>query len=503
MLQSEFSVSKGCVKNMKLSHCIAPLISFHQQVDHDPEILHIEIDSRKVTEGSLFVCIKGHSVDSHQFAEDAVNKGAVALVAETYIDVSVPVIYVNDSKRALAMIADQFYNSPTHHLHLVGVTGTNGKTTVTHLVKEIFDHSQRKTGLIGTIGMKYDNKTIPVDNTTPESFILQKNFREMVDADVTHAVIEVSSHALVQGRVRGCDFNIAVFTNLSQDHLDYHRSMEEYLHAKSLLFSQLGNTYGNGGLKVAILNRDDQATSKLLNATAAQVLTYGIESEADFKAENIQITSQGTEFQLITPIGNRHISTKLMGKFNVYNALAALLTGYVSGLNLDQMIDILSHIKGIPGRFEGVQEDQDYAVIVDYSHTPDSLENALLTIKGFVEGRIITVVGCGGDRDRSKRPLMAKVAVENSDLVVLTSDNPRTEDPEKIIQEMETGVAHDSYVKLANREEAIYYAIQHAKPKDVVLIAGKGHETYQIIGKVKHHFDDREVAREAIKAIKN
>lgn len=483
----------------KLTQLIKPLLNYKMEGKGDPEIHHVEMDSRQVIPGSLFVCIQGQVVDSHQFAQSAVDKGAVALIAEKPIHVDVPVVYVSDSRRALALIADHFYQFPTHDLHLIGVTGTNGKTTITHLIKDLFDASKYEMGLIGTIGIKYNNKVVPVENTTPESLLLQRHFRNMLDEGVTGAVMEVSSHALVQGRVRGCDYNVAVFTNLTQDHLDYHSTMEEYLHAKSLLFSQLGNTYGTKNLKVAIFNNDDSASETLKKSTTAQVITYGIDQKADFRATNIKITSQGTKFTLASPEGKATVEIKLMGKFSVYNALAALATGYVSGLKLSDMIRTLEHIEGISGRFEAVQEGQDYAVIVDYSHTSDSLENALTTIQQFAEGRIITVVGCGGDRDKTKRPIMAKVAVDHSDIAIFTSDNPRTEDPDAIIKDMEKGVPDHSYVKMVDRKAAIQYAIEHALPKDVILIAGKGHETYQIIGKVKHDFDDREVAREAIK----
>ncbi|MBM7644262.1 UDP-N-acetylmuramoyl-L-alanyl-D-glutamate--2,6-diaminopimelate ligase [Scopulibacillus daqui] len=484
---------------MKLSKCIEPLMDYTLSGDGDPDITHLEIDSRKVQPGALFFCISGTQLDGHQFAEGAEKLGARAIVAEKPIQVKVPVIYVSDTRRALAVISDYFYGQPSRKLHMIGVTGTNGKTTVTHLIKAIQDHAGLSTGLIGTMGIKYNGKEVPVANTTPESSLLQKEFRTMLDNGVESAVMEVSSHALHQGRVRGIDYDIAVFTNLTQDHLDYHETMKDYLYAKSLLFSQLGNTYDTDRLKAAVLNEDDAATETLKHMTAAHVLTYGIDHQADLKAENIRITSTGTAFDLVIKNKRWPVHMKLIGKFNIYNVLAALSAGYLKGLSVETMIEAVEKVEGVAGRFEAVRGGQDFTVIVDYSHTADSLENALQTIKEFAQGRIITIAGCGGDRDRTKRPAMAKTAVKYSDLAIFTSDNPRTEDPEQILSDMEEGVKGEAYKKIVDRKEAIYYAVRQARVHDIILIAGKGHETYQIIGTDKIDFDDRKVALEAIK----
>ncbi|MFC4617253.1 UDP-N-acetylmuramoyl-L-alanyl-D-glutamate--2,6-diaminopimelate ligase [Camelliibacillus cellulosilyticus] len=488
---------------MKLSE-LAHVIGSHQLVGmKDPDVQSIEMDNRRVKPGALFVCIKGERFDGHDFAEDAVSKGAVALVAERQLPIAVPMIIVSDARRALPMIADHFYGHPTSSLSLIGVTGTKGKTTVTHLIRAIQEEAGIPTGLVGTLGIHYKDHHEKVNNTTPESLDLQRSFRNMVDCQVPSAVMEVSSHALVQGRVRGLDFNIAVFTNLTHDHLDYHGTMENYLYAKSLLFSQLGNTYGTDRLKAAVLNQDDEATAVLKKMTAVPVWTFGIDQSADFTADHIEMTATGTRFTLKTPVGTHPVETKLVGKFNVYNILAACTACFVNGINIEAILRAIEKMEGVSGRFETVRSGQNFTVIVDYSHTPDSLKNALIAIREVASGRVITVVGCGGDRDRLKRPIMAKAAVDLSDVAIFTSDNPRTEDPDSIIEDMKAGVSDGSYEAITDRRQAIERAIGMACPNDVVLIAGKGHETYQIIGEKVIDFDDREVARNAIKERQN
>jgi UDP-N-acetylmuramoyl-L-alanyl-D-glutamate--2,6-diaminopimelate ligase len=483
---------------MKLSDCLKALADFRQEGIGNPEINDLIIDSRLVKPGSLFVCIKGHHMDGHRFAVQAEKSGAAAIIAQDKVDVSIPVIYVGDTHRALAMIADHFYGHPSHALHMIGVTGTNGKTTITYLVRSIQEAAGINTGLIGTMGMRYKNEFIPVVNTTPEVHLIHQHLAEMKAHGAASVVMETSSNALYDGRVHGCDFNVGIFTNLTEDHLELHGTMKDYMYAKSLLFSQLGNSYGTDQVKAAVLNVDDPASEVYKHMTAAHVITYGINKPADFYATSIQIKPAGTQFTLNTGGKSYPVSMKLIGKFSVYNVLAALAACSVQGLDLTKMIRTVEQIKGVPGRFEPVDAGQDFSVIVDYSHTPDSLDNALSTIREFAEKRVITIVGCGGDRERGKRPIMAKIAVDNSDLAILTSDNPRTEDPESILQEMETGVNDCSYRKITDRRQAIRFAMQHANSGDIVLIAGKGHEDYQIIGTQKHHFDDREEARSAI-----
>jgi UDP-N-acetylmuramoyl-L-alanyl-D-glutamate--2,6-diaminopimelate ligase len=464
----------------------------------DAEITSIENDNRKVRKGSLFICIKGYTVDGHEYAESAVNNGAVAVLAERALALSVPVIIVNDTTRAMAILADAFYNHPTKKLRLIGITGTNGKTTTSHLIEKIFSDVNRNTGLIGTMYTKIGSQKIETKNTTPESLILQKGFQQMLDAGVDTAIMEVSSHALHMGRVHGCDYDIAVFTNLSQDHLDYHKTMDDYKHAKSLLFSQLGNTFDPDKPKYAILNADDSASEMYRKSTAAHVVTYGIDNEADFHARNIEMTSSGTTFEIVIKEKSYPINIQLIGKFSVYNVLASIAAAFVSNIPMVEIIDSIESVKGVDGRFELVNAGQEFTVIVDYAHTPDSLENVLKTIQSFAKKRVFVVVGCGGDRDKTKRPLMAEIACRYATDPIFTSDNPRSEDPLTILKDMENGVSGESYITIPDRKEAIVKAINQAGDGDVILIAGKGHETYQIIGSKVYDFDDRVVAREAI-----
>jgi UDP-N-acetylmuramoyl-L-alanyl-D-glutamate--2,6-diaminopimelate ligase len=464
----------------------------------NPKITSIENDSTKVKKGSLFICIRGYTVDGHDFAASAVENGAAAILSERELSVNVPVLIVKDTKRTMAQLADFYYNQPTQRLHLIGITGTNGKTTTSHLIEKIFRDTGEKTGLIGTLYTTIGEQTFETKNTTPESLTLQKTFKQMTDEGVTTAIMEVSSHALVEGRVHGCDYNIAVFTNLTQDHLDFHKTMDEYCHAKELLFSQLGNTYDKDKPKYAILNADDAVSEKYSASSAARIVTYGIDHEADFRAVNMKMSGKGTSFRLISPLGVDQVQTKLIGKFNVYNILASIAAAMVSGISLQHIMTSIENAESIPGRFEVVNAGQSFSVIVDYAHTPDSLENALKTVVQFASKRIFVVVGCGGDRDRSKRPLMAKIACRYATDPIFTSDNPRSEDPLDILRDMEVGVEEQRYKKIEDRKEAIVYAINEASSGDIILIAGKGHETYQIIGRETLYFDDRIVAKKAI-----
>jgi UDP-N-acetylmuramoyl-L-alanyl-D-glutamate--2,6-diaminopimelate ligase len=483
--------------DMRLKDCLKAIDHFRQDKEGNPEITDLVVDSRLIRPGSLFFCIKGHHLNGHRFAAQAALRGCAAIIAQEVVDVDVPVVYVDDSYRALAMIADYYYGHPSHDLHMVGVTGTNGKTTITYLVQAIQEDCGMSTGLIGTMGIHYKTAVASVVNTTPEVHLIHRHLAKMKAEGAASVVMETSSNALYDGRVRGCDFNVAVFTNLTEDHLDLHGTMKDYMYAKSILFSQLGNRYGDG-IKVAVLNADDPVSAVYRHMTAAPVLTYGIDRPADFHASHLRIMPKGTSFTLTVGGKDYPVRMRLIGKFSVYNVLAALAACSVHGFDMKRMITAVERIPGVSGRFEPVSAGQPFTVIVDYSHTPDSLKNALATIKEFAEKRIITVVGCGGDREHGKRPVMARIAVFGSDLAILTSDNPRTEDPEAILREMEAGVRGRSYVKITDRREAIRYAVRHASNGDIILIAGKGHETYQIVGKTKHHFDDREVAREAI-----
>jgi UDP-N-acetylmuramoyl-L-alanyl-D-glutamate--2,6-diaminopimelate ligase len=488
---------------MQLDELLAPLALWQVVGDAKTEITGIEIDSRKVQPGDLFICLPGFTVDGHDFAAKAVSQGAVAILAQRTVEVDAPVIYVPDTRRAMAVLADRFFGQPTHQMKIIGVTGTNGKTTTTHLIERILDEAGHVTGIIGTIEMRLQGEIREVKNTTPEALDLHRAFRWMKDNGAEYAAIEVSSHALDMGRVRGVRFTTGVFTNLTQDHLDYHKTMENYLQAKGLLFSQLGNEYDKERMKYAVLNADDPASEVFARMTPAQVITYGISSKADVRARNISITAKGTSFTLETFAGSTDVTLRMIGNFNVYNVLAATAACLVEGIPLEQIVRTLEKVEGVRGRFERVDAGQDYTVIVDYAHTPDSLENVLKTIREFAEGKVYCIVGCGGDRDRTKRPIMASIAARYADVAVITSDNPRSEEPQAIIDEMiegliADGISEERYFTRIDRREAIRETIHRAGPKDVVLIAGKGHETYQILKDKTIHFDDKEEAYQAI-----
>ncbi len=470
----------------------------------DREIKGIKYDSRLVQEGDLFVAIKGFKTDGHRYIKDALNRGAVAIVLEEkeHCSDEFPWVLVENSRNTLADLSNVFYNYPSRKFLLIGVTGTNGKTTTTNLISKIFEDQGHKVGLVGTIHNRIGEKIMPVERTTPESSDLQELFSQMVEQGVSCVVMEVSSHALDLARVRGCDFDIAVFTNLSQDHLDYHPTMEDYFSAKAKLFTGLALKDSTEKRKFAVINVDDPWGQKLINEIHGQKISYGVENEANFRAENINITSNGVSYQ----INEKGVQLQLTGKFNVYNSLAAIAVAHSQGISLDKAIKSLEEVSGIPGRFQLVEGTQDFAVIVDYAHTPDSLINVLTTAREFAKGRIITVFGCGGDRDRTKRPLMGKAAAQYSDFTIITSDNPRTEDPEQIIADILPGVKEmvgpEKYLVVVDRKEAIAEALKMARKDDIIIIAGKGHETYQEIKGKKYPFDDKKVAEEMLKHLK-
>ncbi|GJM72268.1 hypothetical protein HMSSN036_44840 [Paenibacillus macerans] len=376
------------------------------------------------------------------------------------------------------------------------------------MIERILEDQGRSTGLIGTIQRKFAGRTYPMSGTTPESLELQRYLHEMAEGGAAYCVMEVSSHALDQGRVKGTHFRTAVFTNLTQDHLDYHNTMEEYRGAKGLFFSRLGNNYpaNPDERSYAVLNADDPASSYFAKQTAAETITYGVENEADVRASDISVTAKGTSFHVDTFQGSADISLRMVGKFNVYNALAAIAAALLEGIPLERIKASLEAVKGVEGRVEAVDEGQSFAVIVDYAHTPDGLENVLRTVNEFAKGRVICVFGCGGDRDRTKRPIMGRIAAKYAHHVIVTSDNPRTEDPDAILSDIEQGLIGDGvdrsrYELIVDRREAIQKAIEMASREDVVLIAGKGHETYQLIGTAVLDFDDRIVAKEAIRGL--
>lgn len=478
--------------------------------DDAVEVSGIEADSRKVSPGDLFICVRGFTTDGHQHAGQAVAAGACALVVEEPLPVQVPMLVVKDSRRAMAVIASHFYGYPSRSMKVIGITGTNGKTTSTYIIEKLLADHGFRTGLMGTVQIKIGGQVFPSSGTTQESLGLQRHFAAMRDAGTDYCIMEASSHALEQGRVKETQFRTALFTNLTQDHLDYHKTMEEYQSAKGLLFSRLGN----GGIPVdaqrsyAVLNADDPASAHYAKQTAVEVITYGLGPNADIRAEQIKITSRGTTFKLRTYLGDADIVLKLIGKFNVYNVLGAIAVALLESVSLEQVKQSLAALEPVEGRMEAVDEGQDFLVLVDFAHSPDGLENALATVREVAEGRVITVFGCGGDRDRTKRPKMGRIAAAYSDYVFATSDNPRSEDPEAILADILPGIAEaglpaEQYSMIADRRSAIEKAIEMASPKDVVLIAGKGHETYQIIKGETLHFDDREEARSALRSRKH
>lgn len=464
-------------------------------------ITGIQYDSRKVQLGNLFVAVKGFKSDGHDYIRQALDNGAIAIMVsdEAYCSVEYPWILVDDCRLALAQISSAYYDHPSEKLKLIGVTGTNGKTTTTNLICDIIESQGEKTGLIGTIHNRIGDRILEGSRTTPESLELQALFAEMVEEGIHYAVMEVSSHALELNRVACCDFDVAVFTNLTQDHLDYHITMENYCKAKTILFRMLGDKGEEAGLnKTAVINIDDPWATHFMIASNAPVVTYSIHKDASWKAENVHVGAEGVSYT----VDGMPVQLHLTGNFNVYNSLAAMAVGEALGFPVPAVIKALEAVGGIAGRFQTVPGTNGYSVIIDYAHTPDGLENVITTAQAFAKGRVITVFGCGGDRDRTKRPLMGEMAAKLSDYCVVTSDNPRTEDPEQILKDILPGVEKhmqpETYHVEVDRRTAIQYAVQMAQAGDVILLAGKGHENYQEVNGVKHHFDDYEVAQEAI-----
>ena len=464
-------------------------------------------DSRAVTDGSLFVAVKGERVDGHGFVEQAITAGALAVITQAPVaSGSVSFVRVADSRKALGLLGSRFHGDPSARLKMIGVTGTNGKTTTTYLCKALLEGIGRRVGLIGTVGYQIGQETLPAPHTTPGALDLQALLAKMLEGGLTAAVMEVSSHALALDRISGCEYDTAVFTNLTQDHLDFHHTMDEYFEAKLRLFT--GLVGGKKAGKRAIVNLDDPRGATIRAACPVPVWGYALKNQADLKAERVHLSLAGTTFTAATPAGSFTVDSRLVGEHNVYNLLGAIGVALHEGAMTDQIREATAHITNVPGRFERVSSGQDFTVVVDYAHTEDALLRLLTAAQALKTDRIITVFGCGGDRDRGKRPKMGRAAVECSDVVILTSDNPRTEDPMAILQEVEIGVRdalarrnHVQYRLVPDRREAIGAAIREARRGDMVLIAGKGHEDYQIIGTKKFHFDDREVAREAIQQL--
>lgn len=481
---------------MLLSKLVSLLGEYKTKNFKDVDITGLSYNSLTTKENDIFICIRGEAVDGHKYAKSAVEKGAKALFCEEELDIDVPQIIVDDTKRSMANIAAAFYKEPSKSINLIGVTGTNGKTTVTHLIQKIMEENNEKCALIGTLGYKLssNDEYKEAKHTTPQPPELQRDLRLMADSNIKNVVMEVSSHSLEQKRVGCCEFNGAVFTNLTQDHLDYHITMRNYFKAKALLFENL-----SAG-SFAVINADDMYAKDFIDVvpTGVKTLTYGVKKDADVKAVDVDFSIDGAKLTVLFDGKSEKMNLHLNGMFSVYNALAAFTTALAMGIDYKIIIKALENTKSVAGRFEIVNKKP--LVIVDYAHTPDGLENVLKAARELTPAtsKLICLFGCGGDRDTTKRPKMGKIADDLSDKVVVTSDNPRSEDPQLIISDIMTGIKTVDTQRIfvePDRGEAIKFLKSISNEEDVIVIAGKGHEDYQILKNETIHFDDREEAR--------
>ena len=474
---------------MKLKELLKDVEIIEVRGDGNPEVTGVFYNSLELTEGGLFVAIEGFVTDGHKYVKSAVEKGAVAVVCTRFTDdVDVIQIKVKDSRVAEAQISSNFFGNPASAMKLIGVTGTNGKTTITYLVKHILDSFGKKTGIIGTNQNMIGDRIIETGRTTPDSFELQKLFDDMKSAGVEYVIMEVSSHALELSRVYGLNYEVGAFTNLTQDHLDFHVTMDNYAAAKAKLFNQSNS---------AVINSDDPYGCKMADTCPCECLSYGVESDCDLKATDVVLSQSGVEFV----VDGTKFNLSIPGEFSVYNGLCAIGICKSLGFGMEEIANALSDANGVKGRAEVVDTgNTNYTVMIDYAHTPDGVENILTTARGFAKGRVVVVFGCGGDRDATKRPIMGKIAGTLADFCVVTSDNPRSEDPMSIIRMVEEGVkeATSEYVVIESRYDAIKYALENALEGDVIILAGKGHETYQILNTGTIHFDEREVIKEIL-----
>ena len=460
----------------------------------DVAIEKMEFDSRKVSENDVFIAIRGTISDGHEFIETAINKGTIAIICDSFPEIivsGITYIKVNDTNKAMAFMAANYFDNPSQKLKLIGITGTNGKTTIASLLFQLFQKAGFKTGLLSTVKIVVDTNEYKATHTTPDSISINHYLNEMVIAGVEYCFMEVSSHGIHQKRTEGLHFNGGVFTNLSHDHLDYHATFSEYRDVKKSFFDYLPKT------AFALSNIDDKNGSVMLQNTNARKLTYALKTYADYKAQILENQLSG----LLLKINDNEVWVRLIGTFNAYNLLAIYGTAVELGMESLEVLRLLSELESVSGRFQYIISDGKITAIVDYAHTPDALENVLKTINDIrtKNEQLITVVGCGGDRDKTKRPVMAGIAANLSDKIIITSDNPRTENPETIIEEMEAGVATHNYkktVSIVDRKQAIKTACQLAQANDIILIAGKGHETYQEINGVRHDFDDMKIVKE-------
>ena len=478
------------------------------QGDQNVSIQDITADSRAVKLNSLFIALDGATVDGHNYIDKAVAAGAVAVIVSKPVTVpdDVCVITVSDTRQAMMVCVPYFFDYPANRMRMVGVTGTNGKTTTTHMIRHILKAQGHKVGVIGTVHIMIGDTSYPIHNTTPDVVDLQHILYQMVQENVEYCVMEVSSHALALGRVSGVEFDTAVFTNLTQDHLDFHKTFENYLAAKCKLFEQVSAPNQVKDNKGAVINIDDSYGHRVMEKTTAPTITYSTLGKGTLNASDVHMSTKNSQYTVNYKGESYPVSMNTTGLFNVYNTLAAIGACLQEGISMEAIDTALKTFSSVPGRFELIEEGQDFAVVVDYAHTPDGLQNILETAKAIKENRIIIVFGCGGDRDATKRPIMGRIAAEYGDKIYVTSDNPRTEDPVQIVKDVEVGVKEalrdgTSYEVIVDRREAINHAIHDAKAGDIVIIAGKGHENYQILKNETIHFDDREEARKALKEI--
>ena len=486
---------------MKLKAILNEIDGLKAKGDLDLDIKSIAHDSRNVKEGGLFVAIKGFETDGHKYIKNAIENGAKAIIIEegakikkSDITDDVTIIMAPNTRIALSRIACNFYNNPSKKFNLIGITGTKGKTTTSFMIKSILEKHGQKVGLIGTVANYIGDKCLGESiRTTPESLELQELFNEMVKAKVDTVIMEVSSQSLKLHRVDGCDFNIGIFTNFSEDHISEkeHPDMEDYFNSKLKLFNMC---------KIGYINADDYHVAKVKKlATGCDIKTYGIDNTADLLAKDITVTNASVDFKVKIGTRNERVKTSIPGRFSVYNSIAAICVASRFGVSADEIKEALLEVR-VPGRSELVSNKKDLTIMIDFAHTPESLQNILLAVKSYTRGRVISVFGCGGDRDKTKRPQMGEISGNIADFTIITSDNPRTEDPEDIVNQIEKGTkkTKGKYTVIVDRIEAIKYAINMANKNDIIVLAGKGHETYQEVNGKKNHFDEREIIKEII-----
>lgn len=483
---------------MKLGDLVKGLHTRNIVGSLDMEIDSVAYDSRKTRQGVLFVCIEGTVVDGHQYIKDAIENGARAFLVQKPVEVpeGITVIEIEDTRYGLAYVSDAFFGYPSTKLNLIGITGTKGKTTTTYMVKSILEAASHKIGLIGTVANLIGEEILYTSRTTPESYDLQNLFSDMVEKNVDTTVMEVSSQGLELHRVAKCDFDVGVFTNFSRDHIGpkEHATLEEYFNAKAKLFKMC---------KQAVINIDNEHGRKMAELAECKVYTYGFGESADIRATDIVKKTAYTYFKVTSPWGSTVIETNLQGEFNVYNALAAIGSCcLIPGVTMEHVKAGLANVS-VPGRMEAVPTGKNYSVLIDYAHTPDSLEKVLSTVREFAHGRVVSLFGCGGDRDRGKRPAMGTISGNIADFTIITSDNPRTEDPERIINDIEVGLqkTNGKYIKITDRRQAIKFALENGQDGDIIILAGKGHETYQQFKDKTIHFDEREVVAELLEEL--